>query len=484
MQSIKERTSVSYPNVRMLIGGEWRDSAERQDVLDPATETPVGSVPIATQRHLHDALQAATEGLRVWRRTSPLDRAQVLIKAAELLRSRVETIARALVLEQGKVLSGARGEVMRGCTLLDWDAAEGRRLYGRIIPSATHTRNTVLREPIGVVAAFSPWNAPFASPMRKVAGALAAGCSLVLKPAEETPAGAWFIAQALQDAGLPPGVLNLVYGRPEEVSATLIADPAVRMVTFTGSVPVGRKLSALAGSHLKPALMELGGHAPVLICGDADPTAVAAQSLVAKSVNSGQICVSPTRFFAEEPVFETFAQAFAERARSLRIGNGMDPDSQMGPLTNGRRVSAIHELVEDALAHGARLLAGGQRPTGAGYFYPLTVLANVPPSARVMREEPFGPLAVVNPIASLDEGIERANELPFGLAAYAFTDSVSKLNAIGSRVEAGSLAINHFSVSSAETPFGGVKDSGFGREGGLEGVEAYTVVKSISQWVG
>lgn len=468
----------------MLIGGQWRDSAQRQDVLNPATETPVGSVPLASAQDLQDALQAAKEGLRVWRGTSPVARGQVLTRAAELLRSRVDAIAHALVLEQGKVLAGARGEVTRGCTLLDWDAAEGRRLYGRIIPGDPHIRNSAVREPIGVVAAFSPWNAPFASPMRKIAGALAAGCSLVLKPAEETPASAWFIAQALQDAGLPAGVFNLVYGNPEEVSSTLIADPAVRMVTFTGSVPVGRKLSALAGQYLKPAIMELGGHAPVLICRDADPVAVAAKALVAKSVNSGQICVSPTRFFVEEPVFDSFVQAFAEGARAVRVGNGLDAASQIGPLTNGRRVAAIHELVEDARNRGARVLAGGQKPAGPGYFYPLTVLANVPDDARVMHEEPFGPLAVVNPIASLDEGIARANELPLGLAAYAFTESVKNLDAISTRVEVGSLAINHFSVSSAETPFGGIKDSGFGREGGIEGVEAYTVIKSISQWVG
>lgn len=475
---------MNYPDVKMLIGGQWRDSAQRQDVLNPATETPVGSVPLASAQDLQDALQAAKEGLRVWRSTSPVARGQVLTRAAELLRSRVDAIAHALVLEQGKVLAGARGEVTRGCTLLDWDAAEGRRLYGRIIPGDPHTRNSAVREPIGVVAAFSPWNAPFASPMRKIAGALAAGCSLVLKPAEETPASAWFIAQALQDAGLPAGVFNLVYGHPEEVSSTLIADPAVRMVTFTGSVPVGRKLSALAGQYLKPAIMELGGHAPVLICRDADPVAVAAKALVAKSVNSGQICVSPTRFFVEEPVFDSFVQAFAEGARAVRVGNGLDAASQIGPLTNGRRVAAIHELVEDARHRGARVLAGGQKPAGPGYFYPLTVLANVPDDARVMHEEPFGPLAVVNPIASLDEGIARANELPFGLAAYAFTESVKNLDAISTRVEVGSLAINHFSVSSAETPFGGIKDSGFGREGGIEGVEAYTVIKSISQWVG
>lgn len=475
---------MNYPDVKMLIGGQWRDSAQRQDVLNPATETPVGSVPLASAQDLQDALQAAKEGLRVWRGTSPVARGQVLTRAAELLRSRVDAIAHALVLEQGKVLAGARGELTRGCTLLDWDAAEGRRLYGRIIPGDPHIRNSAVREPIGVVAAFSPWNAPFASPMRKIAGALAAGCSLVLKPAEETPASAWFIAQALQDAGLPAGVFNLVYGNPEEVSSTLIADPAVRMVTFTGSVSVGRKLSALAGQYLKPAIMELGGHAPVLICRDADPVAVAAKALVAKSVNSGQICVSPTRFFVEEPVFESFVQAFAEGARAVRVGNGLDAASQMGPLTNGRRVAAIHELVEDARSRGARVLAGGEKPAGPGYFYPLTVLANVPDDARVMREEPFGPLAVVNPIANLDEGIARANELPLGLAAYAFTESVKNLDAISTRVEVGSLAINHFSVSSSETPFGGVKDSGFGREGGIEGVEAYTVIKSISQWVG
>lgn len=469
-----------YPEIRLLIGGRWRDADAHRPVLDPGTGETLGSVPLADASCLADAVEAASAGLQVWRNTPPADRAAVLLRAATLLRERAETIAPDLVREQGKTLAGARGEIARGISLLEWDAHEGRRLDGRVIPCGPGLNVAARREPIGVVAAFAPWNAPFSSPMRKVCGALAAGCALVLKPAEETPAGAWHIAQALQDAGLPPGVLNLVFGRPDEVSAALIAHPAVRLITFTGSVAVGRQLAELAGRHLKPAIMELGGHAPVIVMADADVEAAARQGVQSKAINSGQICVSPTRFYVERAVHDRFAEAFIAAAATIRTGHGLDPASQMGPLTHGRRVDAIDALVQDARHRGAQLGCGGIRPAGPGCFYPLTVLAGVPAEARVWREEPFGPLAVIEAVDGLDEALARANALPLGLAAYAWTRSAAQAEAFAQRVEAGALAINHYTASTAETPFGGMKDSGFGREGGIEGVQAFTVLKSVS----
>jgi succinate-semialdehyde dehydrogenase / glutarate-semialdehyde dehydrogenase len=344
-------------------------------------------------------------------------------------------------------------------------------------------RQTVLRQPIGVVAAFSPWNFPMSSPARKVAGALSSGCAIILKASEETPAGAVQLARAFRDAGVPPGVLNLVFGTPSEISEYLIPQPAVRLVTFTGSIPVGKRLAALAGEHMKPAIMELGGHAPVIVCDDFDPVASAATSVIGKSRNAGQVCVSPTRFYVQEAIYDRFTAAFAEKAREVKVGDGLDPANQMGPLANHRRIETMEAMVADATAKGARLLAGGSRIGNRGYFYPLTVLADVPDDARAMREEPFGPLALINPVGSLDEAIEKANALPYGLAAYAFTRSAKNADRLAEGVEAGNLSINHFVASIAETPFGGVKDSGYGREGGTEGLECYTVAKNVSHLI-
>lgn len=473
-----------YPRIRLLIGGEWRDGASSLSVLNPADEREIGRAPVASASDLADALSSAQAGLEVWRRTPALARANVLLRAARLLRERAGAIAHATVLEQGKPLAAAHAEVERAATILEWDAGQAQRVYGRAIDLDPRTRCLVRQEPIGVVAAFSPWNAPVGSPMRKISAALAAGCSLVLKPAEETPAGAFHIAQALVDAGLPAGVLNLVYGDPAAISSTLIADPAVRLVSFTGSVPVGRHLAALAGQHLKPSLMELGGHAPVIVCADADPREVAARAVRAKANNAGQICVSPTRFHVHERVFDAFVEAFAQAARQIRIGPGTDPATQMGPLTNRRRVEEVEALVEDARNAGARVLSGGHRPPGAGYFYPLTVLADAPAHARVLREEPFGPVAAVNRVASVEEALAQANALPFGLAAYGFTHDANTVEALSAGLQAGSIALNTFQVSSAETPFGGVKDSGFGREGGDESLQAYLSVKSVMHVTG
>src|ERR1700683_876021 len=411
---------ANYPDLKLYVAGEWRQT-DGQPVINPADESVLGTVPHATRADLDDALAAAEQGFKVWSRTAPAKRAEIILEAVRIMRERLEEMAIAMTLEQGKPIAQSRLEILRGCDIIEWDATEGRRTYGRVIPSDPGLRHTVLRQPIGVVAAFSPWNFPMSSPARKVAGALSAGCSIILKASEETSPGAVQLARAFDDAGLPRGVLNLVFGTPSEISEYLIPQPAVRLVTFTGSIPVGKKLAAMAGHYMKPAIMELGGPAPVIVCDDADPVASAATSVIGKSRNAGQVCVSPTRFFVHEAIYGEFTAAFAEKARAVTVGDGLDPSNQMGPLANHRRIETMEAFVADAKQKGARLLAGGSRIGSREYFYPLTVLAALPDDARAMREEPFGPLALINPVASLDEAIEKANALPFGLAAYAFT---------------------------------------------------------------
>jgi succinate-semialdehyde dehydrogenase / glutarate-semialdehyde dehydrogenase len=469
----------SYPELKLYIGGEWK-TAPGAPVINPHDESVLGTVPHATKADLDAALAAAEHGFKVWSRTSPAKRAEMICAATKLMRERVEEMAVAMTLEQGKPIAQSRLEIIRGCEIVEWDAQEGRRVYGRIIPAEPGMRHSVLRQPIGVVAAFSPWNFPMSSPARKVGGALASGCSIILKASEETPAGAVQLVQAFHDAGLPAGVLNLVFGKPSDVSEYLIPQPSVRLITFTGSVPVGKHLSAMAGAHMKPVIMELGGHSPVIVCDDVDPISAAATSAIGKSRNAGQVCVSPTRFFVEDKIYDQFTATFAEKAAAMKVGNGLDPANQMGPLANERRIAAMEMLVADATSKGARIAAGGARIGNSGYYFPLTVLADVPDDARAMHEEPFGPLALLSRVRSLDEAIEKANSVPYGLAGYAFTNSSRNADRLADGVEVGNLSINHLVASAAETPFGGVKDSGIGREGGVEGLQCYTVVKNVS----
>lgn len=469
-----------YPDLQFYIGGAWRRAASGEPVLNPADESVIGAVPVASRQDLDDALAAAERGLKVWSKTSPAKRAEIINKAASLMRERIEEIAFSITLEHGKPITQARLEVIRGCEFFEWDAAEGQRTYGRVIPSEPGIKYIVVHRPIGVVAAFSPWNFPMSQPARKIGGALAAGCSIILKAAEETPAGAMHIAKAFHDAGLPAGVLNLVFGVPAEISGYLIPQDPVRLVAFTGSTAVGKQLTELAGRHVKPVLMELGGHAPVIVCDDVDPVDAAVMSATRKFRNAGQVCTSPTRFFVQKPIYERFAKAFAEKARATLVGNGLDPATEMGPLANLRRVEAMEVLVADAKAKGARVLAGGERQGNRGYFYPPTALVDVPDDARAMREEPFGPLALISPFESLDDAIAKANSLPFGLAGYAFTHSAKNADRLAEEVEVGNFSINTLEASVAETPFGGVKESGFGREGGAEGLSHYTIVKNVS----
>lgn len=470
----------TYPELKLYIGGEWRKTPDDMAVVNPATEAEIGRLPCARISDLDDALTAAQEGFRIWRRTAPRDRADVMLKAAKLLRDRQEEIAQSITAEHGKPLTQARLEVIRGAEFIEWDAGEAVRTYGRVIPSAYGVRYVVHHEPVGVVLGLSPWNFPMSQPCRKIAGALASGCSIILKAAEETPAGAQHIVKAFEDAGLPAGVLNLVFGNPAEISSHLIAQDPVRLVAFTGSTAVGQHLTTLASENMTRVLMELGGHAPVIVCEDTDVEKAALSSAIRKYRNAGQVCTSPTRFFVHESIYQPFVDTFVKRAKATVVGNGVDAGVEMGPLANDRRVPALSALVEDARAKGAEVLTGGARHGNKGYFFEPTVLANVPEDANVMQEEPFGPLAVINPVASLDEAIAKANSTPFGLAAYGFTNRADYVDRMTDEVEAGNISFNTLEASLPETPFGGVKSSGYGREGGTEGLENYMNVKNIS----
>lgn len=469
-----------YPEIGLYIGGHWRRTTDTLPILNPADETVLGQCPVASTADLDDALDAAAKGFAIWSRTSPHKRAEVLRRAAALMRERQEEIAQSITREHGKTLQQARLEVIRGCEFFEWDAGEATRIYGRVIPSEPGIRYIVHHQPIGTVAAFSPWNFPMSQPCRKIAGAIASGCSIIIKAAEETPAGAIHIARALHDAGLPPGVFNLVFGVPADISSYLIPRQPVRMVAFTGSTTVGKWLTERAARAMKPVLMELGGHAPVVVCGDVDAAEAARISVIRKSRNQGQVCTSPTRFFVMENQYKQFCNVFAEQAKAIRVGNGLDANTQMGPVANERRLNAMDELTADARAKGATVLAGGERIGNRGYFCPVTVLADLPDDARAMSEEPFGPMALINPVRSIEEAIEKANALPFGLAAYAFTHSARNVDLLTDGIECGNLSINTLEASVAETPFGGVKESGYGREGGAEGLHHYMVVKNVS----
>ena len=474
----------TYPSPALLIDGESLRGGGRRvhRVINPATEELLAELPLATSADLDRALAAAHASWPAWRALMTQARGKILKRAADLIRERLETIARIATMEEGKPLAETRIECAIAADIFEWYAEEGRRAYGRVLPQrAPGVRLQVVKEPVGPVAAFAPWNFPLGNPARKLGAALAAGCSVILKPAEEAACSALAIGQALLDAGLPPGVMSIVFGVPHEVSLHLIASPVIRKVSFTGSVPVGKQLMKLAADGMKRTTMELGGHGPVLVFDDIDVDAVLDLATTAKFRNAGQVCVSPTRFYVHEAVYERFAEGFATRARQWAVGNGLDASTRMGPLAHERRLPFVDALIRDAVAHGGKLLAGGERLPRKGFFYAPTVLRDVPDSARIMNEEPFGPVAILNPFRNFDEAIGHANRLPFGLAAYAFTQNAKRVNLLGEQLEAGMVALNSFLVSVPESPFGGVKDSGHGSEEGIEGLEACLVTKFISE---
>ncbi len=474
---------TQYQDTQLFIDGQWgpAEAGGVLPVLNPATGEEIGSLARAEHPDLDRALAAADRGFRVWRRTSAFDRAKLMRAAANLLRERAEGIARLMTLEQGKPLAEARMETLAAADIIDWFAGEAPRAYGRVIPSrASHVLQTVVREPVGPVAAFAPWNFPINQVVRKVSAALAAGCSIIVKGPEETPASPAELVRAFADAGLPAGVVNLVYGDPATISSYLIPHPVIRKITFTGSTPVGKQLAALAGAHMKRATMELGGHAPAIVFEDADVDVATRLLATGKFRNAGQVCVSPTRFLVQEGVYDRFVAGFTAAARAVKVGDGLAEGTVMGPLITARRVQAVDALVQDAVQKGAELVTGGERIGNAGNFYQPTVLSRVPLSARAMNEEPFGPVALMVPFRKLDEALEEANRLPYGLAAYAYTGSAATAQALSLNVESGMLSINHQGLALPETPFGGVKDSGHGSEGGSEAIEAYLVTKFVT----
>ncbi|HEU0159898.1 MAG TPA: NAD-dependent succinate-semialdehyde dehydrogenase [Hyphomicrobiaceae bacterium] len=472
-----------YTSLEHYIDGNWvkASGAKSQEVINPATSKAIGELSHASRGDLDKALAAADKGFKTWRKVSSYERGKILRKAADLVRARADEIAKVLTLEQGKVFMEAKLEVQSAGDILDWYAAEGQRAYGRIIPArADGVRNMVIVEPIGPVAAFTPWNFPVTQAVRKIAAALAAGCSIIIKCPEETPGSPIGLVKALHDAGVPPGVLNLVYGVPAEISEYLIPHPSIRKVSFTGSVPVGKHLNALAASHMKRATMELGGHAPVLVFDDADVEGAAKLMGAFKYRNAGQVCVSPTRFFVHDKVYDNFVGKFIDIAKKTKVGDGMAADTRMGPLANPRRINAIEAFVADAQDKGAKVEAGGKRIGNQGNFFEPTVLTDVPESARIMSEEPFGPVAVMLRFKETDDVLDRANKLPFGLASYAFTKDAKVATKVADALESGMVSINHFGIALPETPFGGVKDSGFGHEGGTEGLQVYLQSKFVS----
>ena len=474
-----------YAKLEMLIDGAWTQGTgkRREKVLNPANEQILGELPVAERADLDAALAAADAAQAAWAATLPKERGRILRKAADLMRERAEEIARQMTMEQGKPLAESKLEALGGADILEWYAEEGRRAYGRVIAPSVPTvlRAMMVKEPVGPVAAFTPWNFPVVTPVRKIGGALAAGCTLIIKPSEETPAGTIAIAQALQDAGLPKGVLNVVFGVPAEISEYLIASDIIKKISFTGSIPVGKHLNRLAAEGMKRVTMELGGHGPVIVFDDVDVEKVAAMSVGGKFRNAGQVCVSPTRFIVQDKLYGDFVDAFTAKAKALKVGDGLENGVQMGPLANARRLDAIDGLIRDAVESGAKLKTGGERIGNNGFFYAPTVLADVPKESRIMNEEPFGPVAPITRFESFDEAVHEANRLPFGLAGYAFTNSAETSAKIGGALKTGLVGLNSFVIAMPETPFGGVKESGYGSEGGIEGLDAYLSTKLVTQ---
>ena len=469
-------------DLKLFIDGAWK-SGEGRDahaVVNPVDAKPLAEVPYATPADLEEALAASERAWPEWRSTDAEKRGAILHKTAKLLRERADHIGATLTQEQGKPIAEAKAEVLGSAQLFDWYAEEIKRDYGRTLVRPAGQLSRVIRQPVGPTATFTPWNFPIYLLAKKVSAALAAGCTVISRPPHETPGCTTEMFRALADAGIPNGVAQLVHGDANLISETLIGSRVIRKVSFTGSTAVGKHLMKLCAESMTRVTMELGGHAPVLIFDDCDLEKTLDMVVPQKFRNAGQVCVSPTRFYVQSGIYEAFLKGFAERTEKVKVGNGLEPDTKMGPLANERRTEAVSALVEDARSKGARVLAGGNRGN-QGFFFQPTLLADVPNEAQIMNDEPFGPVAVSRPFDTFEEVIDQANRLPYGLAAFAFTENGRRANLIGDLVESGMVGINTFAISVADAPFGGVKDSGFGSEGGKEGLESYQVVKAIHQ---
>ena len=472
-----------YEKLALYIDGVFIEAEGRktEPVLNPASGEVLGQLPHASREDLDRALAAAQKAFETWKKTSPLERSAILRKVAQLARERAESIGRNITLDQGKPLAESVGEVMVCAEHAEWHAEEARRIYGRVIPPRRHdVRQFVLREPVGVCAAFTPWNFPFNQAIRKMVSALGAGCTLVLKGPETAPSAVVALARLFHDAGLPKGCLNIVWGVPAEISEYLIKSPIVRKVSFTGSIPVGKQLAAMAGAHMKRGTWELGGHSPVLVFDDANVDQAATTLAKLKIRNAGQVCVSPSRFYVQSKVYDRFAAKFIETMKSINVGNGLEKTTVMGPLAHARRVDVMQAFVEDAVTHGGEIVMGGARLKTAGNFFPPTVILGLPDHAKLMTDEPFGPIAPLVPFTDPEDAVRRANSLPYGLSAYVFTESLKTATYASNAIESGMININHFGSALSETPFGGVKESGIGSEGGTETFDGYLVTKFVT----
>lgn len=473
-----------YENFGLLIDGRWRWSRDEKSraVIDPVDEEVLGYLPCAYPQDLDEVLSALRREASRWREVSGWERSSFLRRIAAEMRLSTETAARAMSLETGKPLIEARGEFNAAIDQFEWYADEARRIFGHTLDGRERgVRLDVRYDPVGPVAAFTAWNFPALLPARKIAAALAAGCPIVIRPSEEAPSSTYFIAEAAQKAGLPPGVLNVLTGPSADISSRLIASPIIRKVSLTGSVDVGKRLLHLCADSVKKVSMELGGHAPVLVMADADPIAAGTLCAKAKFRNAGQVCVSPSRFFVHASIAEAFTQAMVSVADGLRVGRGLDDGVELGPMANSRGRQRIINMVDDAIARGAKVRAGGKIPPvhNRGFFYTPTVLSDVPDDALIMREEPFGPVAPVTTFTEFEEVVQRANALPFGLAGYVFSNSLELANRAAEALEVGMVGVNDLSIAAAEIPFGGIKESGTGREGGRIGILDYLEPKYI-----
>jgi succinate-semialdehyde dehydrogenase/glutarate-semialdehyde dehydrogenase len=474
---------MTYQNTQLLIDGQWCDAADGKTlpVLNPATGLEIGRVAFASTPDLDRALAAAQKGFQAWRKVPAIERCKTMRQAAVILRERVSTIAALMTQEQGKPVAEAKAEIMMAADIIEWFAEEGKRVYGRVVPARNLlAQQMVLKDPVGPVAAFTPWNFPINQVVRKMSAALATGCSIIVKAPEETPASPAALLKAFADAGVPAGVIGLVYGDPAQISSYLIPHPTIRKITFTGSTPVGKQLAAMAGQHMKRVTMELGGHAPVIVCEDADVELAARAAGAAKFRNAGQVCISPTRFLVHESLKQSFVKAMVAQAEKLKVGNGLEDGTTMGPLANARRLSAMVEFTKDAVSKGASVATGGERIGSTGNFFAPTILSDVPLDAKVFNDEPFGPMAAIRTFNTMEEVIVESNRLPFGLASYAFTKSLKNAHMLAQELQVGMLWMNQPAVAWPEMPFGGVKDSGYGSEGGSEALEAYLNTKSVS----
>jgi succinate-semialdehyde dehydrogenase/glutarate-semialdehyde dehydrogenase len=473
-----------YPNTQLFIDGAWSSAASGKTlaVLNPATGEAIGNVAHAGKADLDRALAAAEKGFQAWRKISPYERSKILRKAAQLMRERADDTAKLMTAEQGKPVAQAKMEAMLAGDIIEWFAEEGRRAYGRVIPArGDNIYQLALKEPVGPVAAFTPWNFPINQIVRKASAALAAGCSIIAKGPEETPASCAALIRCYADAGVPAGVVSLVYGVPAEISEYLIPHPVIRKISFTGSTAVGKHLAMIAGKHMKRVTMELGGHAPAIVFSDADVDQAVNILSQNKYRNAGQVCIAPTRFLVQKPIYDQFLTKFVAAAKATKVGDGMETGVAMGPLANARRVDAMEGFIADAQQHGGTVETGGKRIGNKGFFFEPTVMTSVPKTARMMNEEPFGPVAMIAPFTEMEEAVQEANRLPYGLAAYAYTRSAKTASAVGAQVESGMISINHHGLALPEVPFGGVKDSGYGSEGGSEALEAYLNTKFVSQ---